>query len=535
MKKIPKKTLKTGPKAAPPALAPKGLLSEITAAIEFEISPELLRYFTSHSVKHGETRVLPVTTKGRARFYDPEDLKAYDSYLRAPWPKTAKQSRPHLPDEIRQDIMREAHFACAVCAHNGAGEAAHLVPVAKAHSHHPAVLLWLCANHHTGVDKGKPPIAFDLAQAKWLKAMLVERRMRLWSLEHATHAGLLQLMQLVEAATDALKEAEAKGAYAGVAAIAQIDLDALSAEAAKVIKSKPALGPTPAPAEKATLAFATTIKAKINKVKVADKVTFAAATEGLAHARFEFLQQTGQINCPVCKGSGLHAWAECIPCQGSGAMDQNDAAAVNLSDYRLVKCPVCKGKGTWKNEDCPACSGQARVQQFQADQIDPDDFAPVDCPLCVGAGVWGVETCPICQGQQKLERRQAEQVQLDRFAMVDCPLCEIKRTCPGEDCSFCNGQGQVEGFRAEQFDPNDYKMLVCKLCKGRGHWRQFDECPGCGGNGELGQADYDRVDWGQYDLVDCPRCNGKGSRHGDECQICGGEGAILSMHRDQLS
>jgi HNH endonuclease len=133
----------------------KIILDEFRAAALIGMSPELLRYLTSHQVKWKDKRILTVAQKNDETFYFEEsELKAYDAWLRGPWP-SEKGKRPPLPHPIRDEIRLEANLECALCKSSGqAGEAAHIVPVAKSKSNHPHNLIWLCANHHTKLDNG---------------------------------------------------------------------------------------------------------------------------------------------------------------------------------------------------------------------------------------------------------------------------------------------------------------------------------------------------------------------------------------------
>ena len=132
------------------------ILNEYEAAATLSISPELLKYCASHTVKSGHTRKLVGTKNANGLFsFEEDELLSYDKYLREEWPSSMPGERPHLPDAFKTEIRTEACGECAICLANGNScEAAHIAAVHKSKSHHPHNLIWLCANHHTKFDKG---------------------------------------------------------------------------------------------------------------------------------------------------------------------------------------------------------------------------------------------------------------------------------------------------------------------------------------------------------------------------------------------
>jgi len=97
---------------APPQ---KRLLNEFESAAMVGMSPDLLRWFTSYAPKQGIDRKLSIAqTKEDLIFFDEEELRSFDDWLRLPWPHVGGQ-RPQIPSGIRREIKMEANGACAIC------------------------------------------------------------------------------------------------------------------------------------------------------------------------------------------------------------------------------------------------------------------------------------------------------------------------------------------------------------------------------------------------------------------------------------
>src|SRR6185437_4587201 len=128
--------------------SPMPLLSEIEAAMRMGISIELLRYFTKHCPKTGESRVLAASTHGEQTLYDQKEVDEYRRYLNKPWPHQ-KGKRPAIPEAIKEDIKLESNLWCAVCGNANNGEVAHIEAVADTLNNSPDNLIYLCPNHHT--------------------------------------------------------------------------------------------------------------------------------------------------------------------------------------------------------------------------------------------------------------------------------------------------------------------------------------------------------------------------------------------------
>ncbi|CAN1546802.1 HNH nuclease [Rhabdaerophilaceae bacterium] len=463
-------------------MKPPMLLSEIESAIYLKMTPELLRYFTSRAVKSGEGRKLVFVERDGVRWYDKGELDSFNSYLLAPWPKKHGAQRPHLPSKIKEEIMLEAAAACPVCGHEASGEAAHIEPVAKTMSHHPGGLIWLCPTHHTVVDKVAVAHNVKMETIRVLKEVLVNRRLRVLNLERAASGCFLQLIRQCETLSAMIDNAAFGEAKQGLEAMVSVDLKALEESAEKLIseKSNNKKGKKPAPLQ--VLAFSVSKSAKkVNRAKHGALAEFAATA---ASARARYLEETGQVDCPVCNGNGTHRGRDCPACGGEGAVDKDRARQIDVSDYEDVKCPLCEGTGRRNGDDCPECSGEG-----------------------------------------KFERRYLEAVDLRLYDDVKCPVCKGKGIRAGENCAACGGEGEMERRYADRIDPGDYSNINCKLCRGSGQV-DHENCPACGGEGEMERRHYDNMDWREWEVVDCPKCKGNGHVKHDDCRSCGGAGMM---------
>jgi len=415
------KSCKSAPKA------PR--LSEIESAIHLKMSPSLLAHFTKHAVKYKEAVKLPCVEDEGGRWYTKKELDEFNSYLRAPWPKPPKAQRPNLPEKIRKEIMLEAAAVCPICGFESAGEAAHLEAVSASKSHHPENLLWLCPNHHTVIDDVAQMSNVKMPVARAVKELLVERKLRLLRLEFALDKGILDLIRLVEKASDMLANSGLQDAHGGIEVLASIDLAKLrtTAKAASGAKgSKTDAGAVSL--EK----FATKISTSTAKASAKKPSTLVSWKEEAEQARSEYLQATGRVDCPLCHGSGHHDSIDCPVCQGEGSIREEDEGKVDLHDFDIVDCPVCDGAGTLHGDLCPECSGDARMERRFANRIDVGAYDMVDCPVCDGSGSRDGDQCPVCGGEGQIESRYAAAVDLADYDDIECKLC--------------HGSGQYEDF-----------------------------------------------------------------------------------------
>lgn len=506
-----------------------GPLSEIEAAIHLKTSPELLRYFTRRAVKKGETRKLAYTKKNDMRWFARAELDDYDEYLREPWPKDPGAQRPTLPPKIREDIMLEAMCSCPVCGHDASGEAAHIKPVSETNSHHPENLIWLCPNHHKMVDKVAEARNVTMTMVIGLKEMLIERRMmQLHAVRNASADFLdaIRRLQNLAALLDAVEFAEAKK---GLEAIGKLDIAALEAVATKVVAGYQAGKDGYAePLNELATSIKTTLKSSVKPSKHIKKNVITLVADKAGKARTHYLKETGQVDCPVCKGSGRHNGNDCAACGGEGAVPEERADHIDRDDYELVDCPVCEGSRRHKHNDCPRCGGEGEFERRYLAHADASDYDDVDCPTWEGSGRRNGSDCGDCGGEGTMEKRFADQLDPADHDLVPCPACAER----GEDrnCPVCDGNYEIERGDAAMVEPSDYRFRACKLCDGSGQFEKED-CPPCGGNGEMEGRFYDDTDWRGWDRVDCRACDGKGHTKHDDCRRCGGEGTLF---RNQL-
>ncbi|BAU91416.1 DnaJ central domain-containing protein [Methylorubrum populi] len=506
----------------------KGKLSEVEAAIRLRMSPELLEHFTRYGAKAGIRRKLACETADGLRWYEEAELAAFDKFLREPWPVKEGKTRPHMPEKVRLEIKLEANCGCAICNHGANCEAAHIEPVSQTLSHHPAGLIWLCPNHHTDFDKGLyMPRDVDLATVRAVKQMLVNRRVRGWTIERNASLAVLQLVRQIEEIGGLLANAQFAAAHGAAVALAEQDIVALEETASRAATAKPTAGPVGRSYGKFAAKVASSAKGA-RTLPGARIPTFAAA---VVEARDEFLRDASMTACPLCGGAGSWDGSDCPACGGEGYIGTAEARRIDVSAYQAVDCPVCDGLGQRNGSPCTACGGERRMQRRHAEAVDARDYQEVPCPVCAGVGRRQGEECPACGGERSMERHVADRIDPTAYDEVDCPLCHGSGRRDGLDCPVCQGDGRVEARHAERVDLSDYAEVPCRLCGGSGQVNGYD-CPPCGGDGRMERQRADRYDWSQYDLVTCPSCKGTGQRHDFDCRSCGGEGQV---YRRQLA
>ena len=465
-------------------------LSEIESAIYMRMSPSLLVHFTKHAVKYKESTKLLCVEDDGGRWYEKKALDDFNAYLRQPWPKAPKAQRPKLPGKIRDEIMLEAAAVCPICGFESAGEAAHLESVSASHSHHPENLLWLCPNHHTVIDDVAQLSNVKVHVAKAMKEVLVDRKLRLLRHEYALDKGILDLIRLVENATEMLANAKLKEAHGGIEALASIDLKGLTSAAKAESEAKSDQDDEKSASLKT---LAKKISTSAAKASVKDASSLADLKEEAGEARAEYLAATGRIICPLCHGRGHHDHMDCPVCQCEGTIAKEDEDKVDLADFELVDCPVCKGSSRLRGDTCPACVGDARMERRYADRIDADKYVMVDCPLCKGKGRYDGEHCPVCDGDREIEARYADEVDSRDFDSVECSLCEGSGRFDGIDCRPCGGEGQLPKRVSDRIDWREFDLIDCPKCEGTGETEWGGDCRYCGGNRQIFQGDAERM------------------------------------------
>lgn len=496
------------------------LLNEYQAAALIGISPELLRYLANHQVKWKDNRKLIVAKNvDGTLFFEEDELKSYDNWLRAPWP-AKDNKRPGLPDAIREEIKLEANLECALCKSSGeAGEAAHIDPVATSRSNHPHNLIWLCANHHTKFDNGCfGPKGADNEVVAALKQALHHFKRISWQGQAEVCKQIASTLSLCGMMQKQLKHATKKVEVDAVERIAKEALDLLPRLASR--SALKAVQPTLNQLTEQLIAGRTKVGSSTS-----EQLVTAASFEA------EFLLQSGLVRCPLCKGSKNHNGYDCPICLGDGAVDK--AMKVDLSEFQLEACNLCEGTGHYDDEECPVCGGEGELERRFAERVDLRHFASVFCPLCKGSCRWKGNDCPACDGNGRMLRRMAEQIDLSDFTEVNCPLCEGEGRYKGDDCPECHGERTMEQRYADHIDVSKYETQPCPICEGKGQYLN-ETCSACNGDGEMLAWAAERLDHSLYDLVKCPKCGGDGVNNGYDCRACEGNGKILRLYAQNL-
>lgn len=496
------------------------LLNQYQAAALLCMSPELLRHLTSHQVKWKDKRRLAIAKEvDGVLFFEEAELRAYDDWLKAPWP-AKDNKRPTLPDAIREEIRLEANLECALCKSSGeAGEAAHIDPVHTSRSNHPHNLIWLCANHHTKFDNG------CIGPKGTSNKFITSLKLGLQHFKRAAWLGQAEVGRQI-AATLSLcdvirKQLESAKTEVEVAAGEQI--------------AKKALALLPKLASQSTSVAVQSTLQRMSKELAAGKAKSGTSTKKqlatAASYETEFLEKSGLVRCPLCKGSKTHNGYDCPVCAGDGAVSQN--LDVDLAEFERIDCQLCEGGGRHSGDDCPACGGDGQLERRISDRIDFSLYDVVPCPLCEGNRRWQGEDCPACGAEGEMPLGAAERVDLDKYENVACPLCEGEGSYEGDTCPVCHGEQMMPRRYADHVDVAKYERQSCPLCKGAGSFLDGD-CPECGGDGNMPIGAAEQVDLSKYDLVKCPSCRGKGAVDGYDCRVCNGNKRILRMHADQL-
>lgn len=132
---------------------PQPLLSEDDAAIRLGITKELLfAYIRNAPKKHlGHKDKLKVVRQEQQCRFSPQDLEAWDKYLREPWSSTSAK-RPPIPSYVDHYLKVECGGRCALCGKGHKLENAHIVDYALSLSHHHHNLIRLCTDCHSKYD-----------------------------------------------------------------------------------------------------------------------------------------------------------------------------------------------------------------------------------------------------------------------------------------------------------------------------------------------------------------------------------------------
>lgn len=497
-------------------------LNEYEAAAMLSISPELLKYCTSYSVKTGEKRKLIATKDARGLFsFDTDELSSYDNYLREEWPAKAPGDRPHLPDEFKNEIRREASGECALClANSNSCEAAHIAAVHKSKCNHPHNLIWLCANHHTKFDKGLiGPKEEQNELVKAAKTVMRERRRIAWLGAGDVTNALGTLLNLAAQANAMHKKAAAQDKKIALE-LAQSILNLLP----DVLKlnSQEKLQPVLAKVQAHIDAAPTPSPTNDSSLQVLDEVGSLEA---------EFVHEAGLKCCPLCQGTRWHRDSDCPVCQGDGTVPQDYTFKSWLFEPKA--CQLCSGHGRRVSSECPVCGGQGVLDFHVWDRIDWSMYDMVSCQLCKGSGRRNLDDCPACGGEGEMEARFADATDWAGFLNVKCRLCAGTGRDDRGDCPVCGGDGEIEERVDQNIDWQGYKMVLCRLCDGSGR-NDDDECRACHGDREMYARDADNIDWAQFSDSKCPLCKGSGRYDDQICPECHGAGRMESWRAEAV-
>lgn len=496
------------------------IISEYEAASLTYMSPDLLRWLSSHAPKSGISRKLKVAKKKNgAFFYDREEILAFDAWLKQPWPRK-EGKRPGIPTAIRREIKHEANGSCAIChGHKDTCEAAHLDPVAKTDNNHPENLLWLCSDHHTAYDNGLfGPAEDEIEFVEGFKTSLRRYKVMLWRMQAELSFKVLTALENCDLINKQLATAKTNEQVIALETVARHILDKL---------------PTLAPMSKSDPRYAgfQTVSAEIGKLAKSKK-SVRQRLSAASTVRGAYVVALGMVTCPLCEATGRYDGSDCPVCDGDREIEQREAKKLNLRQFTKVNCPLCEGEGTCEGDICPACGGEGDMEQRYADCLDLNDYQRVECPICEGTGTYDNTTCHACGGECDMERRHLIMLDARSYEMVDCPLCHASGLYDHSECPECKGECTMQRRFAEQVELRDYDSADCPVCTGSGKLRGED-CPACQGEGSFERRYLDRINARDYELVHCPVCKNKASRR-DECRACGGYGEIEQRHADDI-
>ena len=281
------------------------LLNEIEAAMRMGISVDLLRYFTKHCPKQGETRLLATQTLGDQTLYEQKEIDEYRRYLNKPWPHE-KGKRPALPDPIKQDIKLEAHLWCAVCGNPNSNEVAHIEAVADTLNNSPENLIYLCPNHHSAYDLGfKPSSNVNMDAIRAAKVIKRESRQRMMRFE----ANASKLLHSVIATLEKLVSAAIETKSADLASVMETETRQLLSALPTLLKEAETAAAKDSDftsVDKAVSRFAPTIgKYLIGLTPQSNESQVRTAASSVVQSVNTALAELDEVECPHCGGRGL--------------------------------------------------------------------------------------------------------------------------------------------------------------------------------------------------------------------------------------
>lgn len=126
------------------------LINENQACLKLGITKELLYAFVKVGAKG---KKLIVYTKKNNKFFDENELRRYDKFLKKPW-SNLTLPKPIIPKHIREYLKVECGGKCARCGSGHRLDNAHIIPWNQSLSHHPHNLIRLCTDCHVKYDDG---------------------------------------------------------------------------------------------------------------------------------------------------------------------------------------------------------------------------------------------------------------------------------------------------------------------------------------------------------------------------------------------
>ena len=441
------------------------MLNEFEAALRYNFSPTLLRWFTSYSVI--DKKKLDYIEKNEIYYYMEKDLDELNDKMKGKWPKTKSGLRPTIPEGIKREIKQEARFSCPAC-NKPYGEVAHIDPVYVSQCNHPINLIFLCPDHHTEFDNALIPSNITKDEVVCFKKGLIAFQRIQWKIKGEiiqtylnalnTTTSLFKIQKLIQNTID------------------DKDFNFILDSIASKYSDKQVFSEV--------------------KKKTSDKVKI------LKEETQNYINSHSENICPLCNGVGFTDYYDSCPvCLGAGEVAKEKIIHIDLSQYDIVDCQLCTGKGTYKGFDCPACNGEGQVNKHFDYTHEWSMYKLVNCRLCDGEGSYNGFDCPACNGEGQVANHFDWTHDWSRYELTECRLCKGDGMYNGYDCPACNGDGQVDNHFDQSHDWSKYELTECRLCKGDGTYNGYD-CPACNGDGQVDNHFDQNHDWSKYELTE---------------------------------
>ncbi|MBN2571606.1 MAG: HNH endonuclease [Ignavibacteriales bacterium] len=462
-------------------------ISEFEAAILVEMSPDLLRWFTSYSPKNDNIK-LNFEERNGIYYYDKNELLKFNVYLNMPWDIPSNGQRPNIPAGISEEVKREAYRVCVAC-HTNMGELAHITPVSKTMNNHPHNLIYLCPNHHKAYDYGFKYKNLTKDEVLAYKKTLINFQKGIWRLRGNLINSYISIINLLGYIQGLDKKI--------IKTIPEKEFEEFFNSIIKRVKSLNK-SQTDNSFKNTTKSFAA-IDKKIYSSKQEHAYAYLKVKDELIT---ELNKNPNKVVCEICNGKGWTDYYDvCPPCNGDGYINKRIATNIDFSQYVVVDCSLCNGRGrTDDYDECPACGGYGKMSRNDRDNIDLSQYDVVNCPLCNGHGrTDDYDECPACVGHGKMSRNDRDNTDFSQYDVVNCPLCNGHgRTDDYNECPACGGHGKMSRNDRDNTDLSQYDVVNCPLCNGQGRTDDYDECPACGGYGKMSRNDRDNIDLSEF-------------------------------------